>query len=356
MIELLNGVILGKGCPKEEVSFSLEKGTINYIPYEERYKFNFLMLKNQSLDKGTFKINDVQIYPDESNESSLFFLSVNSLIRIHLCFLVKKDEKKAKVKFTQDELVKLRDLPVETDEDKNNKIVAILNRVEELAPAYALFDLNDFTNEYGIFAINELEKHAQNINIVVLEKKAEEALPIEAMQSNVTLDIGDEMVEQPKTKKEKAPSNGFFKEFAQIFKEDISAFGALVVPTISVLLFSMLSPLYAQTNKVLLIPFILAMIIGFVLFCIMIYRFAEFKNKEQLISFIILTTGSVGLGAGASVGIYFLFLTFDQEIKALQSKNVTGIVVTIILALLLVTSSLYIPPLVNLVKKLFKKK
>ena len=74
MVELLSGIILSKNAPKEEISFSYEKGTLNYISYEERYKFNFLMIKNESLDKGTFKINDVQIYPEESNESSLFFL------------------------------------------------------------------------------------------------------------------------------------------------------------------------------------------------------------------------------------------------------------------------------------------
>ena len=289
MVELLSGIILSKNAPKEEISFSYEKGTLNYISYEERYKFNFLMLKNESLDKGTFKINDVQIYPEESNESSLFFLSVNSLIRIHLCFLVNKDEKKAKVKSTQDELITLRDLPVETEEEKTNKIIAILNKVEELAPAYALFDLNDSTNDYGMLIINELEKHAANINIIILEKKPDdEANSIETSKSNVSLTIGDGVFEETKVKKEKTHSDGFFKEFKYIFKEDLSAFGALVVPTISVLLFALLSPLYAQTNKVLLVPFIIAMVIGFVLFEIMIYRFADFKNKEQMISFTLL--------------------------------------------------------------------
>ena len=362
MIELLDGIILAKNAPKEAVSFSLEKGTLNYIPYSEQYKFNFLMLKNQSLDKGVFKINDIQIYPDENSETSLFFLSVNSLIRIHLCFLCPNSEKKARVKEVQDQLILLRDLPVETDEDKTNKIIAIINRVDELSPAYALFDLNDSVNNYAGFVESELAKHAANINIIILEKKTESVdSAIEVDRGDISLSIGDEPVlgKETKPKKQKIfkePNGPFLKEFVHIFKEDKSAFAALIVPSISVLVFSMLSPLYAQTNKILLVPFIIAIIIGFVLYMIMVYRFAEFENRNQMISFTLCNLGSVLIGYGASLGIYFLFLNFDQDIKALQSKNAVGIIVSIILALLLVTSPIYVPFISRLIKKLFKKK
>ena len=84
MVELKEGIILSKKAPKEPISFSYEKGTINYIPYEEIYKFNFLKLKDQALDKGELFIDGIKIYPDENNESSLFVLAVNSLIKVTL--------------------------------------------------------------------------------------------------------------------------------------------------------------------------------------------------------------------------------------------------------------------------------
>ena len=60
MIELKDGLILGKSAPKEVVSFNYEKGEIHYIDYSSFYIYKFLKLKDQSLDKGEFFIDGVK--------------------------------------------------------------------------------------------------------------------------------------------------------------------------------------------------------------------------------------------------------------------------------------------------------
>ncbi len=372
MIELLDAVISSKKAPKDPTSFSFEKGMINHILFDESYKFAFLMLRDQSLDKGTFKINDNVIYPEENETKSLFFLTINSLVKMHLCFLTEQKEKKQRVKFVQDELIKLRELPVETDEEKNQKITAIFNKVSELQPEYLLLDFNDKENLNYDLIINELESHKDNLLIVVLDKKPiEESEPLILSDNShddfesVDLMIGEETTYNhapSKSKNEKKKpllkedKDSFWSVFKNTFKNNIMTFLSFIVPALGVIAFVLLSPLYAQTNKVLLIPFLITITVCFVLFMLMTYKCSEFETKNELISFVILDGASVIVAYGLSLGIYFLFLNFDSEIKALQSKNVIGFVVSIILALVLMTACLYLKLVVDSVKKLFKSK
>ena len=87
MIELTNAVILNKAAPREGISFTYDKGELISIPFERRYIFDFLALKNQSMDSGIFKIDDTVVFPDEDSEKSIFFLAINSLVKVGLCFL-----------------------------------------------------------------------------------------------------------------------------------------------------------------------------------------------------------------------------------------------------------------------------
>lgn len=371
MIELLDGVILAKDAPKEACSFSFEKGSVNFIDYNDKYKFNFLALKNQSLDSGTFKIDEHQIYPNENNDYSLFFMAVNSLVRFNLCFVVETKQKKEKVKAVQDALVTLRDLPTETDEDKQNKIVSIFDCVSKLQPSYLLLDFNDSVNTNRVFIEQQLQKHAADVLIIVLSEKAvieeskEEETPF-FEEDSYEINIGGDKKpivktttqktsKQPKKEKVKA-GDSFGKTFAGMFKENYMVFLSFIAPALGVIAFTLLSPLYAQTNKVLLIPFIITICICFILFMIMTYKCAVFENKKQLIAYSILNTSSILIAFGLSILFYFLFLNFDKEIKELNSKNVTGFLVASIMAVILITACLYVGPIARAIIKLFKKK
>ena len=371
MIELIDAVILSKNAPKDPCSFSYEKGLINYIDYSELYKFNFLMLKNQSLDTGTFKIDEKVFFPQEENDFSLFFITVNSLVKFHLCFVDETKNKKAHVKAIQEELVKMRDLPTETDEQKDNKIIAIFECVASLKPSYLLIDFNDETNSKEDFLKSLLEKYQQDFLIIALNKKPVEEKPIiesqEIIEDNAPLEItigAEHKVKEPKKVKTKPmvfkqkQGEPFGKVFGQMFKENYMVFLSFLAPALGVLAFSLLSPLYAQTNKVLLIPFIITICICFVLYMIMTYKCAVFDNKKQLVAYTIINTLSIMIAFGLSILFYVLFLNFDKEIKEINeaNKNVTGFVIAICLAVVLITACLYVPPIVKGILKLFKKK
>ena len=370
MIELIEGIISAKKTPKESVSFSYDLGSVNYIPLDEEYKFNFLMLKNQALDSGTFKINDVVIFPNEQTENTLFFMTVNSLVRLHLCFLCETKAKKDKVKEVQDALIALRDLPKESFEDQQAKTSAIIDTIKGLKPAYVITNLNDEGNKANTFFVKKLEELALETIVLALEEKPEplfEETPLEENEvefEHTSITIGSsffhnatkkEVEENPilfKNKKE----DSFGKVFAQVFKDNYMAFLSFIAPSLGVIAFCLLSPLYAQTNKVLLIPFIITIIICFVLFIIMTYRCAIFKNKNELWSYLLINLLTVMVAYGLSVAIYFIFLTFDTEIKAFANKGVVGFVVASIAAVILVTSCLYVRPIGTWFVNKFKKK
>ena len=364
MVSLIEGKIIAKKAPKEPVSFSFEKGLINYISFEEAYKFQFLKLKDQSLESGQFTIDETTIYPNEDNGKSLFFLTVNSLITLHLCFVCESENKKLKLKEVQDALILLRDLPTETDEGRHYKINAILHTISEQQPAYVLMDLNDEKNADFDYIKYELEKVQDMINIIVLEKAPIQQLASEndaegfEIEETYELSIGKQtqiiVTKDPKTKKES--NDGFTSVFKKMLKEELMAFLSFIAPSLGVITFILLSPLYAQTNKVLLIPFIITIIICFALFMLMTYKCAIHNEKNEIISYLIISSLSILIAYGLSIGIYFLFVNFDADIKALGSKNITGIIWSIVATIILMSASLYVKPIGFAIKKLISKK
>ena len=394
MIELTEGIILSRGAPKEPVSFLFDKGQLNVIPLNEKYKFSFLRLRDQSLDKGTFKIDDTTIYPNEENGKALFFLQVNSLIKLGLCFVCDKENKKAKVKEVQDGLITLRELPTETDEEKNAKIAAIFAKIREFLPSYVILDLNDEGNRNNEYLLNELESLAKEILVIAYEKKPEEIKPAEAPAEEVeqkenpeqelddiekedeivSLDIGEVTVQSKYSDKEEVESEdfivfdftkkSFFNAFIKTIKNNIMVFLSFIIPTTGIIAFLLLSPLYYQSdNKVLLIPFIITIVICFVLYFIMTYKCTgfyfnrkdpHFKTKVGIYNIANILATAIGIGLG--VVIYILFKTFDNELKKMVFTNTIGIILSIVLSVVLLTSNFYLCIVINKIKKLFRRK
>lgn len=375
MIELKSAIILGKNTPKEEISFGYDKGTINQIDYSEKYKFTFLKLKDQALDKGEFFIDEVKIYPNEENEKTLFILAVNSLIKFDLCFVVDKSQKKEKVKSVQDELIALREMPTSTESDKNLKIAAIFDKISLVSPSYLLLDYNDELNQNNPELTRQLDLRKEDYVIVVLNKKPEEIVKEETKEEEeeyevMDLSIGDSPVSQPqKTKKKKErfinysnKESNFFKSLWKTLKNNIMVFLSFVIPTIGVIAFVLLAPLYSQSeNKVLIIPFIITIVICFVLYMLMTYKctdFGSYKEKEanhERLYFFIINLLVTGLGYGLGFVIYILFKKFDTDISGLGT-NVLGIVLSIVFILVLLTACLYIYPVLSKIFNKIKKK
>lgn len=378
MVELTEALILNKNAPKEELSFSFDKGEAIYIPFNERYKFEFLALRNQSLDKGIFKIDDTVIFPDEESEKTIFFLAVNSLVKVGLCFLVEKANKKAALNNIQSELIKLRELPTETNEDKNAKIAAIFEKISEFSPSYMLINLNDEANKNNPELNKQIELYKSAMLIICLEVKPvasiveiEPSFDEEDEYEMTSLNIGEGVSTQTYEKETQtndfiifgSDKDNFFKALFITLKSNLMVFFSFLIPTIGVIAFILLSPLYAQTsNKVLIIPFIITIVICFVLYMLMTYKCCSFhfiKNKKRkyrrMTLFIVINTLITAIGAGFGILIYSLFKNFDNDLKEIKG-NTTGIVIAIIFFIVLITACLYLTPLFNKIKSLFKKK
>ena len=378
MIELKDGLILGKGAPKQEISFHYEKGVINYIDYSSFYIYKFLKLKDQSLDKGEFFIDGVKIYPNENEDKTLFFLAVNSLIKIDLCFVVDKNEKKEKVQFVQEQLFELKSFPLTTENDKNLKIAAIFEKIALISPSYVLVNLNDEANGGNIELSNQLEKYKDNFTIVVLNQKPKaikEEKPIveEPEVEMIDLEIGEErpmLYEREYSSSDDEPlvvynkkQGGFFKDLGETLKTNIMVFLAFIIPTIGVVAFSLLSPLYAKTNNsILLVPFIITIFVCFGLYMLMTYKCANFgsykskaENRKRIIFFIInivITAAGYGLG----FLIYFLLKKFDTDINQMSGNNI-GIILSLVLSVILLTANLWSYPVIHaLINKIKRKK
>ena len=378
MIELKGGLILGKNSPKEEVSFNYEKGEINYIEYSSFYIYKFLKLKDQALDKGEFFIDGVKIYPNEDDEKTLFFLAVNSLIKVDLCFVVDKKEKKEKVQNVQEQLLELKNFPVNTENDKNLKIAAIFEKISELSPSYMLVDLNDEANGTSIELSEQLNKYKDQFTIVVLNQKPKTVKESNQIIENedmemVDLEIGDSrpLLYEKEYRNEEDESfvvyegknQSFGKAFIDTLKSNIMIFLAFIIPVIGVIAFSLLSPVYAKTNnKVLLVPFVITIVVCFFLYMLMTYKCANFgsyknkqENKKRIVFFIINLIVTI-IGYGLGFLIYFLFKNFDTDIKGI-TNNSLGIVLSIIFALVLITANLYVYPLIHpLINKIKRKR
>ena len=374
MIELKSAIILGKNAPKEEISFAYDKGIVNQIDYSEKYKFAFLKLKDQALDKGEFYIDEVKIYPNEENEKTLFFLAVNSLIKFDLCFVVNRNEKKEKVKSVQDELIALRDMPTSTESDKNLKIAAIFDKISLISPSYLLLDYNDELNQNNSELVRQLDLRKDEYVIITLNRKAATVKDEEVSEEEfevMDLSIGEAQVAQTqKTKKKKEKfidypkkEGNFFKSLWKTLKNNIMVFLSFVIPAIGVIAFVLLAPLYSKSeNKVLIIPFIITIVICFSLYMLMTYKctdFGSYKDKEanqERLYFFIINFLVTGLGYGLGFVIYILFKKFDTDISSLGS-NVLGIVLSIVFVLVLLTACLYLYPLLSpLINKIKKKK
>ena len=381
MIELTNAVILNKAAPKDGISFTYNKGELISIPFERRYIFDFLALKNQSMDSGVFKIDDTIIFPDEDSEKSIFFLAINSLVKVGLCFLVEKSRKKELIEHVQDELILLRDLPTETESEKNAKINAIFGKINELSPAYLLVDFNESCNKNQPSLMSQINKYKSSMLIIGLEVKPitseynEEEKPSENDNFEdlymTQLVIGQE-TEMTNLMPEKQGSDfltyahskkGFGMELWLTFKKNLMVFFSFLIPSVGVIAFLLLSPLYAKTsNKALIIPFVITIVICFSLYMLMTYKctsYIRLKDKKEktrrMLLFLTINTIVTTLGAGLGIVIFILFKNFDTDLKAVNG-NTLSIVLAVVFYIILVTACLYLTLVNDKIKSLFKKK
>ena len=200
---------------------------------------------------------------------------------------------------------------------------------------------------------------------VITVQKEEKANQNDLMALNIG-DFPEDKVEENEQAKDFLIYGDFKTKFYKViwdtFKYNAMVFFSFLIPTIGVIAFLLLCPLYFQTNnKLLLIPFVITISICFVLYMLMTYKCTTFapgkadanKGKKR-ITFSIINTIVTLIGIGLGIVIYVLFKNYDSELKALPF-NKTGVILAVVFSVILITACLYLSPILNAIFGLFRK-
>lgn len=147
---------------------------IHKFDYEGKNIFNFLTLKNQYLSHGSFLIDDLIIIGEEAKTSKLLAFKINSQVINLICVFHLTDEFKSHLfQSFKNALLSLKDLPLNSIEDKQNKIKSIFEQVNNFKPLYITIDFNDQTNFVYYNQINALIDFLTIRYVFILNKKIE---------------------------------------------------------------------------------------------------------------------------------------------------------------------------------------
>jgi len=174
MIDLKSAIISAEDGPKEPINIVLDKG-INHLDHTKEFVFSFFSSRNQSLDEGQLLIDGKCFFPSEDDNDRLIILMIKSkVIDLTACFVIPKSDKE-KFKKIQAELTSLKDLPLNNDEQKKNKVKLIFESLQKFSPAYLAVDFNDNVNQLYEKVINsEIKKRANDNVFIVLDKKPDD--------------------------------------------------------------------------------------------------------------------------------------------------------------------------------------
>ena len=360
MIVLKDLVIKGN---KEPINLSFNNG-INEILHKDRYLYKFLRLKDQAIDSGELLINGVS-FSTNQKDKSLFVLAINSQVFcLSICVITKQEEKDNVVKQIQDDLVKLRDLPIVTLNEQKEKIDKITETISKYELGYVLIDENNEVNQDHISLINaSIDKYKEDITFIYLKEEGITEVkpnPVEAT-NNVT-----EEKQEPKVIHEDLLANEDIYEFTvgayspseapkvipnpkrtehkekeKKSSNKSSEWLALLKPTlkdnwISLLLFmleiaftvilSIVGPYLVSTEGATFASVIIIILLVFCVFASMfisstIVSIIDKKEKDTILKFRILlvsllTMSLVGIGIG-----YLLFIIFKNTNFLLKQEK-----------------------------------
>lgn len=171
MIEIKNATINNTSNTLiNKIDVSFDNG-LNILPVDKKAIFNFLSFKSVVLNSGEFIINGTKIVPLQNRELCLFLLGIGSQnINIDACFESHFLEKQDFFKSIVDDLNKLKDLPLESDEQKKEKLQKIFDVLKAKKALYILLDNNEKTNVDSKILIEEVIKNNEkDLTIIALE-------------------------------------------------------------------------------------------------------------------------------------------------------------------------------------------
>lgn len=377
MIEIKNATIINSDNKLDSnINVTFDKG-MTILPIAKKHIFNFLAFKNVVLNSGEFIVGGVKIVPLENRELCLFLLTVNSQnIKMHVCFSTYFLEKKETFNSIIDELTKLKDLPLTTEEEKKAKLQRIFEIIKKYNVVYILLNSNDKTNidskklieevikeneseitfislEYNpleFAALKEREKeHAKELAKEAKEEAKKARLELKAtkhlQEHQKALAPTTKKVVKPKPKKVALRPGLRTEILAETFKKNWLVFLLQILTvTFSVFLFSMIPYLFVEKEMITVIIIALNAAIAFIVGIFIVISSFDFLDKPDdftKVRYHVVTTASLisivmgiiaGFAALLLLGKYEVLLTLDkyQPVYSVLGFGVAGIFIIIL--------------------------
>ena len=359
MIELKDVKLSGKNSNNEPLNLKFSNG-LNFLSYDNSSLFKALILKDQLFSEGTFIVNNVTFFPNDSNDKTILVLAINSKVFcLTISLISSKKEKKILMNEVQDKLFALKEMPLETLEDKEKKIDAIFDVISSYELGYALIDYNNDINIENLFLINKkLEQYKDKATFIILENE-----PLMVSDKFDEIDVnGDEenIAEDKNTSNKKIKIN---KEiWKDVFNKNLSTFVLIGLEALFSVFSSSLCPYYFSINNVLW-GVIFLFILFICLFAEMIFLLFAIeysadkklpKQKEYDIASITYLSSFVFLGIICSYILFFVLKTNNIIINQEDYNSVT-IILSIIVSLVCLAFAIFSKQIYRLFIEIKKK-
>lgn len=348
MIELTN-VLIAKRHPLINISF--DKG-LNYISDEKL--FTFLNLKKKPID-GKIVIDNNELFLDDTS-TSFFVLAINSaVICLTICYIQDENFKQNK-EIIINELNGLKDLPLNNEAEKKEKISSIFKIINKFPISYGLINFNDEINKQNKSNILDVIRiYESDISFIVLQEKKE---------NNVVEENSSTSQKEVLIKKERKNYNNEIRNYFLYLKNEIVLYILLMIESLIDVFLVCLTPFYfAKSDFVFAI---LCTILSILLLVFVVYfncsslsisikkkeknKYA-FKNYFYLISAMIFSF----LGFALSIGLFFLLKKFNILVENELYNNLL-IIYPIVFGLVITFVPFLSKPINNLITKIKKSK
>ena len=347
MIELTN-VLISKKHPLINMSF--DKG-LNYISDEKL--FTFLNLKKKPID-GKITIDNNEIFLDDAS-TSFFVLAINSaVICLTVCYIQDENFKQNK-EIIINELNGLKDMLLNNNEEKKEKIISIFKIINKFHISYCLMDFNNqINNENKLNILDVIEVYENDIPFIALELQKEK----EIIKDNVPLKKDIPLKKENKNYKNK------LNDYFIYLKSEIVLYILLMVECLIDVFLTCLIPFYfAKSDFVFAI---LCTALCILLFAFVIYFNCSslsisikkneknkyvFKNHYYLISAMIFSF----LGSALSIGLFMLLKNFNILVEN-DLYNNFFIICPIVFGIFVTLIPLLSKPISDLITKIKSRK
>lgn len=246
-----------------------------------------------------------------------------------LAFIINKKEKKSFIEDVQNKFLALKEMPLESFIDKDNKIKKIIETTILVKPSYVLLDLNDEINSlYSSLIEKNIKPHINELTFIVLKKEE-----IEVEFSTLDIVNSDEAFSEDKNQKneKKTVKNNFFragkaKLFLDILKKEYTSYLLIAFEVMFGVFSSLLFPSYFTNEDIfwgviLVIVSILCIFTEIIFVALSIEPYLKKKKKDSFIVAIALLEAFTLIAIGIA---YLLFvILMKNNVLVEQEKYLT---------------------------------